>query len=333
MVIELKREHPQSPEPIPVYLREIGRVPLLSVQQESNLPKRRTVNHVRFRAGALVWILLMASRGAAQTQSPDVAATELVRQTVAHELAATDTGGQYMYRVHKETPQSSETCVMVETRDLLISRLILQNGQPLPPAQRQQEEERLRSLLMNRARLVKLQTEKRSGEARLHSVIQVLPDAFLYRHAGAEKDSAGRELALVTFRPNPDFRSRSTELRLLQGMEGAMLIDSVAERFVRVEGKLCRDVDFGWGIFGHVSRGGSFSLEQQVVGHDQWAITTLALHYTNRRLLLITSRVDLVTKASDFRCMPDGLTQQQALELLLDQDPMTAAVPVLCKKS
>ena len=333
MVIDLEREHTKSTEPIQVYRWEIGRVPLLTLQRGSDLANRRTVNHVRFRAVALVWILLMASRGAAQTRSPDVAATELVRQTVAHELAATDTGGQYVYRVHKETPQGSETCMMVETRDLLIGRLILQDGQPLPPAQRQQEEERLRSLLANRARLVKLQTEKRSDNARVRMVIQVLPDAFLYQHAGAEKDSAGRELALVTFRPNPDFRSRSTELRVLQGMEGAMLIDSVAERFVRVEGKLCRDVDFGWGVFGHISRGGGFSLEQQVVGHDRWAITTLALHYTRRRLLLISSRVDLVTKASDFRCMPEDLTMQQALGLLLDQDPMTAAMPVLCKKS
>jgi hypothetical protein len=291
------------------------------------MAKRTTVNYVRFRAGALVWILLMASRGAAQTQSRDIAAAELVRQTVAHELAATDTGGLYMYRVHEETPQGSETRVMVESRDLQIGRLILKNGQPLPPAQRRREEERLRSLLTNRAGLLKLQTEQHSDEARVHRVIQVLPDAFLYQHAGAEKDSAGRVFALVTFRPNPDFRPRSTELRVLQGMEGAMLIDSVAERLVRVEAKLCRDVDFGWGIFGHISRGGSFLLEQQVVGHDQWAITTLALHYTNRRLLLITSRVDSVTKASDFRRMPDDLTLQQALELLLDQDPMTVAVP------
>lgn len=333
MVIELEREHTQSAEPIPVHLRETGRVLVLTLPQESNPGRRATVNPVRFRAGALVWVLLLASRGAAQTQSPDVAARELVRQTVAHELAATDTGGQYVYRVHEETPRSSETRVMVETRDWLISRSILQNDQPLSPAQRQQEKERVRDLLTNRARLVKLQTEKHSDEARVHRVIQALPDAFLYKHTGAEKDSTGRELALVTFRPNPEFRSRSTELRVLQGMEGAMLIDCVAERFVRVEGKLCRDVDFGWGIFGHISRGGSFSLEQQAVGHDQWAITTLALHYTSRRLLLISSRVDSVTKASDFRCIPDDLTLPQALGLLLDQDPMTVAVPVLCKKS
>jgi hypothetical protein len=246
---------------------------------------------------------------------------------VAHELAATVTGGQYMCRVHEETPQGSETRVTVETRDLQIGRLILRNGQPLPPAQRQREEERLRGLLTNRARLLKFQTEQHSDEARVHRMIQALPDAFFYQYAGAEKDSAGRELALVTFRPNPDFRSRSTELRVLQAVEGAMLIDSVEERFVRVEAKLCRDVDFGWGIVGHISRGGSFLLEQQVVGHDQWAITTLAFHYTNRLLLLITKRVDSVTTVSDFRRMPDDLTQQQALELLLDQDPMTAVVP------
>jgi hypothetical protein len=283
--------------------------------------------NISFRREAFVSFLLLAFQAAAQIQPPNVPAIELVRQTAAHELAATDTSGQYMYRVYEETPQGSETRVMVETRDCAISRLILKNGQPLPPAQRQREEECLRSLLTNRARLVKLQTEKHVDEARLHSVIQVLPDAFLYQHAGVEKDSASRELALVTFRPNPDFRSRSTELRVLRGVEGAMLIDPVAKRIVRIEAKLCRDVDFGWGIFDHISRGGSLSLEQRVVWHNKWAITTLALHYTNRRLLLITTRVDSVTKASDFCRMPDDLTPQQALKLLLDQDPMTAAVP------
>jgi uncharacterized protein (DUF2062 family) len=294
---------------------------------QQKMAKRTTVNHVRFRTGALVWILLVASRGAAQTQSPDLTATELVRQTVAHELAVTNTGGQYMCRVHEETPQGSETRVMVEIRNLEIGRLILKNSRPLSPAQRQREEERLRTLLTNRALLLKYQTEQNSDVARLQRVIQVLPDAFVYQYAGAEKDDSGCELALVAFRPNPDYRARSLELRVLQVVEGAMLIDTIAKRFVRVEAKLCQDVDFGWGIIDHISRGGSFLLEQRVVWHDQWAMTTFALHYTNRLLLLITSRADSKNKVSDFRRMPDDLTQQQALEMLLDPDPMTAAVP------
>jgi len=293
------------------------------------MAKHTNVIRVPFGVGALVWILLVASRGVGQTQSPDVATSELVRQTAAHELAAIDTSGQYMYRVREETPQGSETSIMIETRDLQVGRLILKNGQPLSPAQRQREEERLRSLLTNRTRLLKLQTEQQSDEARVYKVIQALPDAFLYQHAGTETDSTGRKLVLVTFRPNPDFRPPSLELRVLQGVEGAALIDPVAKRIVRIEAKLSQDVDFGWGIFDRVSRGGGFLLEQQVVWHDQWAMTALTLHFTNRLLLLITSRLDSVTKVSDFRQMPNDLTHQQTLEMLLDQDPMTAAVPGL----
>ena len=40
MVIDLRNEHTQSAEPIQVYLREIGRVPLLTLQQESDLARR-----------------------------------------------------------------------------------------------------------------------------------------------------------------------------------------------------------------------------------------------------------------------------------------------------
>ena len=40
MAIELEREYTQSTEPIQVYLQEIGRVPLLTLQQESDLASR-----------------------------------------------------------------------------------------------------------------------------------------------------------------------------------------------------------------------------------------------------------------------------------------------------
>jgi len=272
-------------------------------------------------------LLLAAFPAAAQIPPPKVPATELVRQTVSNELAATGTSGAYMYQVREETPQGTETRVTVETRDWAISRLILKNDRPLPPTRRQREEESLRDLLTNRPRLLKLQADKRDDDARVKRVIQALPKAFLYQNAGAETNSAGHQLALVTFRPNPAFHPHSIELRVLQRVEGTMVIDPTVKRFVRVEVRLFADADFGWGIFDHISRGGSLALEQQVVWQDQRAITALALHYTNRRLMLITSRVDSVTKASDFRRLPEDLTLQQAFALLLAQDPMTVVAP------
>ncbi len=280
--------------------------------------KSTTANHIRFTAGALVWILLIASRASAQTQSSPIPANELVRQTVAHELAAVNAGGHYRYRIDKQTPHGSVTRDMVETRKWLIGRLILKNGQPLPPAQRQTEDERLRDLLTNPEQLEEFQNQERKDEARARRMIKSLPEAFLFQYDGSETNGSGRELIRVKFRPNAALTSHSLELRVLQGMEGTMLIDLVDERLVRVEAELFRDVDFGWGIFGRVRRGGSFLLEQQGVGPDRWAITTLAMHYSSRIALFVNTRSDSVSKTSNFHRMSGDLTLQQGLELLLN---------------
>ncbi len=282
--------------------------------------------NISFRRVVFASLLLVAFPAAAQIPSPSITAAELVRQTVSNELAASDAGDQYMYRMREETPRGSETRLTIGTRDGAISRLVLKNDRPLSPKHKLWEDENLRDLLTNHVRLVKLQTEKHADDIRARKVIRALPEAFLYEQTGMETNSAGRELALLTCRPNPAFRPHSAELRVLQKVQGTMLIDPVAMRFVRIKAMLSQDVDFGWGIFDRISRGGSFILEQQVVWHDQWELTSLALHYTNRRLLLMTSRVDSVTKASDFHRLPDDLTLQKAFALLLAPDPMTAVV-------
>jgi hypothetical protein len=263
-------------------------------------------------------VLLVAIQAASQAQLPNVSATELVCQTVTHELAAANASGHYRYRIDKQTPHDSETRDMVETRQWLIGRLVLKNGQPLAPAQRQREDEHLRDLLTNPARLEKLQTRSHKDEARVRRMIKLLPEAFLFQYDGTETNVSGRELIRLKFRPNANLTARSLELRVLQGMEGTMLIDPVEERLARVEAELFRDVDFGWGIFGRIRRGGSFLLEQQGVGSDRWAITTLSMHYTSRIVLFVNTRTDSVSKESHFQRMSNDLTLQQGLELLLN---------------
>lgn len=282
------------------------------------MPKRTILSLVPFRREAFVSLLLVAFQAASQTQPPNVPATELVRQTVAHELAAANASGHYRYRIDEQTPRGSETRDMVETRKWLIGRLVLKNGQPLPPAQRQREDERLRDLLTNPAHLERFQIQAHKDEARVRRMIKSLTEAFLFQYDGTEKNGSGRELIRLKFRPHASLTPRSLELRVLQGMEGAMLIDPMDERLVRVEAKLFRDVDFGWGIFGRIRRGGSFLLEQQGVGNDRWAITTLSMHYTSRIVLFVNTRTDSVSKASNFHRMSNDLTLQQGLELLLN---------------
>jgi hypothetical protein len=263
-------------------------------------------------------LLLGAFSAVAQTPPPGVTATELVRQTMAHELAAANASGHYMYRIEKQTQNGSNTRVTVETRKWLISRLVLKNGQPLAPAQRQKEDERLRDLLTNPASLQKLQIQEHKDEALARRMIKYFPEAFVFYYDGTEKESSSRKQILVKFRPRASVTSDSREMRVLQGMEGTMLIDPVDERLLRVKAALFRDVDFGWGVFCRIRRGGSFLVEQQGVGSDRWAITTLSMHYSSRIGLFVNTRTDSVSKTSNFRRMSNDLTLQQGVELLLN---------------
>jgi hypothetical protein len=114
---------------------------------------------------AFVSLLLVAFPAASQTQPPSVPATELVRETVAHELTAANAGGHYRYRIDEQTPQGSETRDMVETSKWLIGDLVLKNGQPLTPEQNRGEDERLRDLLTNPADLEKISKPGAQGRS------------------------------------------------------------------------------------------------------------------------------------------------------------------------
>lgn len=276
------------------------------------------ISLVTLRNVAFVSVLLVSSQTLSQTLPSNVPAIELVRQTVAHELAAANASGHYRYRIDQQTGRGSETRDMVETSQWLIGRLVLKNGRPLTPAQRRREDERLRDLVTNPADLESFEKRSRKDEARARQMIELLPEAFLFQYDGTETNASNRELIRLKFRPNANLTTRSLELRVLQGMEGTMLIDPVDERLARVEAELFRDVDFGWGIFGRIRRGGSFLLEQQGVGSDRWAITTLAMHYSSRIVLFVNTRTDTVSKTSNFHRMSNNLTLQQGLELLLN---------------
>jgi hypothetical protein len=286
------------------------------------LQKSRRANAVWHCKPVYPLVLLMASSAGAQSVA-SLSPAELVRKTVARELAAANAPGHYMYRMTETGPRGSRTREVIETRNWLIGRLIFINGQPLRPEQQQKEDARLRKLLTDRTALRALQKRQHRDEERVRRIMRALPGAFLYEYAGAEREEGGDELARLNFRPNPSFDPSSQELRVLQGMQGTMVIDSTVDRLVRVEAQLVRDVEFGWGILGRLYRGGTFLLEQRDVGSGRWAIAILGMHFTGKILLFKSINVDSVRRATDFRRMPDSLTLEQGLALLLNQTKMT----------
>ena len=276
-----------------------------------------------FRSFALMNILLLAA--AAATQNTTVAAIppgELVRAAVANEVAAANASAiKHMFRSRKQTPKGSQTKLYIETNDALAARLIAINDQPLTAEQKQAEVNHLAWLVGNPDALRKKHAREKEDAERTLRIVKALPDAFLYEDAGTETSDAtmgrpGAQLVRLKFRPNPSYSPPSRVEQVLGGMQGVLLIDPGAKRLAEIDGTLFREISFGWGIIGHLDKGGRFLVKQADVGDDSWDITQMTLAISGKILLFKSLKMESEEVFSDFRRVPGNLTFAQGVQML-----------------
>jgi hypothetical protein len=99
-------------------------------------------------------------------------------------------------------------------------------------------------------------------------------------------------------------------------MEGYLLIDANARRLARIDGNLFRDVSFGWGILGHLDKGGHFEVQQGDVGDGAWDITKMSLRMTGKILVFKSLSMIYDESFSDFRRVPANLSFSGGVDLL-----------------
>jgi hypothetical protein len=80
-----------------------------------------------------------------------------------------------------------------------------------------------------------------------------------------------------------------------------------------------KDVSIGWGIIGHLDKGGQFIVEQAEVDKGDWEITKMRLNFTGKALIFKSIRIDETDVSTDFRKVPK-MTVAQALDFLKKAD-------------
>ncbi|HKS73922.1 MAG TPA: hypothetical protein VJQ82_12055 [Terriglobales bacterium] len=285
---------------------------------------RRTANSLCF----VLWItLLLPVPIFGQTGLPPV---QLVRRTVDNECKASTPGGpNFMFKDFKQTPNGSQTKLLVETRDATAGLLIAINGKPLSAEQRQAEIARVERFVQYPDELRKKQKQEKDDADRVTRIMRALPDAFLYEPDGTElgSESAGKpgdELVRLKFRPNPNYNPPTHTEQVLTGMAGYILIDANHDRIAKIDGTLVKEVGFGWGILGHLDKGGRFVVQQADLGDDHWEISRMDLSFTGKILLFKNLSIKSTEVYSDFRLAPPNLTFAQGVELLKKQEAEVA---------
>ena len=265
------------------------------------------------------------SSAASQAQALHLPAIpkQLVREVMQNELKATDVNERFQYRGRRQTPKGSQTKDYVETVDGIVARLIAINDAPLTAEQLKKEDERLKKLLTDPSMQQKRRKQQQEEEDRVKRMLNAMPDAFNYQYAGIEQSDNGPVVRL-TFSPNPNFNPPSRETEIYRGMDGTMLINANDRRLVEISGTLFQDVNFGWGIFGRLDRGGRFVVKQSKIGLNRWETTQMNLRFTGKVLLFKSLNINEQETESDFRTATGNLTLAQGVQLLQRQSPVVA---------
>ena len=291
-------------------------------------------NIARSIARMNAWILLLtaasfAGQSATVTSYRDP--LELVREAVQNEIkAATDDSARFLFRGTKTTPQGSTTRLYVETKEATAGLVIAYNGKALTPEQRHVEEARVERFIHHPEELKKKRQQERESDERTMRIVRAMPDAFLFEYAGEEPAStgigrSGSTLVKLKFRPNPRYEPPTRVEEVLTGMQGYVLVDAVRYRLARIDGTLFKPVSFGWGIFGHLDRGGRFLVQQQEAGDNFWEISSMSLSFTGKILLFKNLNISSTEVFSGFKRVPSNLTFPQAVELLKKEEATLSA--------
>ena len=285
--------------------------------------KKRNVIQTAASAARVPWCITFALISfvlfigfCGKSGAEEISAQELVKQVVYNELQANQNDHtHWMYRDSDTVPSKSTVKLVVETPDGTVSKLILLNGHPLTAQQQAQNDTRMESILTDPSVLAKQRKSSAHDDQQAVSLMKMLPDGFLWSYAG---ESDGK--ITLDFKPNPAFQPPTYASRVFAAMAGQMVVDEAQKRLMVLSGKLIQTVEFGWGIFGQMDKGGTFRVVRSQVGPGHWEITETHVHIQGHMLIFksINEQEDEIT--SDYKETPSSMTLSEAIEKLKNGD-------------
>src|SRR6516225_6127418 len=204
--------------------------------------------------------ICFASFAAAQSRTQ--AGPELIRQSVANELASDFVTQNCSYQYHRQVSGKWETWLMVNSRDLLVGKLIRIDNAPIPPDREEKEDRRLRDVLANSAEQAEQRKQQRRFEDRMRALVRAIPQAFEFTETQTEIGPEKHKWVHFAFRPAADFKPPGTDLEILRGLQGTMVVDATKSQILQFNAHLFRDVDFGWGMLVHLKKAGNLFFQR-----------------------------------------------------------------------
>lgn len=197
----------------------------------------------------------------------------------------------------------------IETVDGPVHRLLSVDGHEPSPSARKQNDERLRDLVQNPRARLELKKNCEADEKLLADLLRVMPDAFFFEDQGTQGS-----FEKLAFSPNPAYKPKTNEEKVLHAMSGVILIDLDEKRLARLSATLAEQVDFGYGVIGHLRKGGTVDVNRIQLAPGIWKASSFRFKINGRFVFFKTINKQQDETHSDFKSVASGTTILQALQ-------------------
>ena len=253
-------------------------------------------------------IMTFAGGAALTTALPSETAKELVDITCYNELQQRENKTLWSYVVERRSNNHVFRERVIETVDAPVRHLLAVDGQPPTSQQLKEENDRHQELLNNTSRRRTIEKQQDDDDKKMQELMRIVPEAFVFEDQGKEG-----QCERIAFHPNPGFKPKTYEQRILHALDGVVFIDLRDKGIARLSGSLGSRVEFGYGVIGHVEQGGTTDVTRVPLSPGVWKTSAEKIDINGRFILLKTINKHQDESRSGFEPVAPDTTFAQAL--------------------
>jgi hypothetical protein len=237
-------------------------------------------------------------------------ALEIVKKSIDNDFHNSDRQKDYTYQEREQDRQfdsnGSITKTESQTSEVMVlagqpyRKLIAKDDKPLPAKDARHEDEKMDRELSRRESMSaqdRASLEKKREESR--KFLREVPDAFKFTLAGQE-NVGGRPAWVIDAEPNPDFKPRTMQGRILQKIRGKLWIDQGEYQWVKADMHVLDAISLGWALF-RIAQGGSIYYQQKRVNEEVWLPEQLRIRADARLAYVKKVRTEVDITYKDYR--------------------------------
>ena len=262
---------------------------------------------------AMLMVGLLATSNLRAQSSND--ARKIVDTMLAHEGDPAEHRNKYMYLSEERSERTGGhlwTERVVETAMGKVRLLLAEDGKPLSADRQASEKLKLKEIAEHPDLFQRHEQAMKNDEEHAEQMLALLHKAFLFD----EPRSEGGDVR-IGYRPDPAYQPKTMEEKVLHAMSGAVLVDERTLQLHKIEGKIPADVSLGYGIFGTVHAGSSFSTTHEMEPGGEWKDAMVNTAIEGKAMLFKEIGRNEHVVHSEFKRLADNISVADAVALLV----------------